>query len=148
MALDQRPEVNMRQREIFITSFDRERLDELIAVAIEFGDYNRNDLDDLAIELAQAKEVEPKSVPPTVVTMNSKVILRDLDTSEEMNYCLVFPKDADIASGAISVLAPLGTAILGYREGDVVELPVPSGKRQISIEKILYQPEAAGDFHL
>jgi len=83
-----------------------------------------------------------------VVTMNSKVILRDLDISEEMNYCLVFPKDADIASGAISVLAPVGTAILGYREGDIVEWPVPSGKRRIRIEKILYQPEAAGDFHL
>jgi len=138
----------MRPREIFITSFDRERLEELIAVAGEFGNHDRKDLDDLAVEVARAKVVEPKKVPPSVVTMNSKVILRDLDISEEMNYCLVFPKDADIASGAISVLAPVGTAILGYREGDIVEWPVPSGKRRIRIEKILYQPEAAGDFHL
>jgi len=138
----------MRKREIFITSFDRERLEELIAVATEFGDHDRKDLDDLAIELARAKVVEPKNVPPTVVTMNSKVILRDFDSSEEMNYCLVFPKDAEISSGAISVLAPVGTAILGYKEGDVVEWPVPSGKRRIRIEKILYQPEASGDYLL
>ena len=138
----------MKQREIFVTALDRERLEELIAVPGEFGDRGRHDLDDLAAELHRAQVVEPKNLPPSVVTMNSEVILRDLDTSEEMHYRLVFPRDADIASGAISVLAPVGTAILGYREGDVVEWPVPSGKRRIKIEKTLYQPEAAGDFHL
>ena len=138
----------MKPREIFITSFDKERLEELIAVAREFGDHDRHDLDSLATELARAAVVESKRVPPSVVTMNSKFILRDVDTSEEVEYRLVFPKDADIASGAISILAPVGTAVLGYREGDVVEWPVPSGKRRIRIEKILYQPEAAGDFHL
>jgi len=137
----------MKQREIFITAFDKKRLDELIAVAREFGEHARRDLDDLAAELARAKMVEPKEVPPNVVTMNSKVILHDLDTSEELTYCLVFPNEADIDSGTISVLAPVGTAILGYREGDAVEWPVPSGQRRIKIEEILYQPEAAGDFH-
>ena len=79
--------------------------------------------------------------------MNSKVVLRDVDTSAEMTYSLVFPKNADVDAGAISILAPVGTAILGYREGDVIEWPVPSGMRRIRIEEILYQPEAAGDFH-
>ena len=141
----------MKQREIFITQFDKDRLDELIEVAETFGDHSRQDLrnlQDLQEELERAKIVSPKEVPSSVVTMNSRVLLRDIDTSEEMTYTLVFPKDADIDSGSISVLAPVGTAILGYREGDVVEWPVPSGRRRISIEKILYQPEAAGDFHL
>ncbi|MBK7663185.1 MAG: nucleoside diphosphate kinase regulator [Sterolibacteriaceae bacterium] len=138
----------MSQRQIFITSFDLERLEELIAVAIEFRDHSRKDLDALEEELSQAEVVEPQKMPPDVVTMNSKAVLRDLDTSKEMVYRLVFPKDADIDSGAISVLAPVGTAILGYREGDVIEWPVPSGKRRIKVEKILYQPEAAKDFHL
>ena len=137
----------MKQRKIFITAFDKKRLDELIAVAREFGEHARDDLDDLATELARAKLVKSTKVPPNVVTMNSKVILHDLDTSEELKYCLVFPNEADIDSGAISILAPVGTAILGYREGNVVEWPVPSRKRRIRIEKILYQPEAAGDFH-
>ena len=138
----------MSQRQIFITSFDLERLEELIAVAIEFRDHSRKDLDALEEELSQAEVVEPQKMPPDVVTMNSKAVLRDLDTSKEMVYRLVFPKDADIDSGAISVLAPVGTAILGYREGDVIEWPVPSGKRRIKVEKILYQAEAAKDFHL
>ena len=137
----------MKQRQIFITAFDKKRLDELIAVAREFDEHGRDDLDDLAAELARAKVIEPKKVPANVVTMNSKVILHDLDTSEDLTYSLAFPNEADIDSGAISVLAPVGTAILGYREGNVVEWAVPSGKRRIRIEKILYQPEAAGDFN-
>jgi regulator of nucleoside diphosphate kinase len=136
----------MKQRQIFITAFDKKRLDELIAVVREFGEHARDDLDDLAAELSRATVVKSTKVPANVVTMNSKVILHDLDTSEEETYALVFPSEADASSAAISVLAPIGTAILGYREGDVVEWPVPSGIRQIRIEKILYQPEAAGDF--
>jgi len=142
------PEVSVKQRQIFITEFDKKRLEELIAVAQDFGKQSRKDLKDLVGELARAKVVPSKSVPPDVVTMNSKVVLRDVDTSEEMTYALVFPQDADIDRGSISVLAPVGTAILGYRQGDIVEWRVPAGIRRISIEKILYQPEAAGDYHL
>ncbi|HNR14783.1 MAG TPA: nucleoside diphosphate kinase regulator [Thermodesulfobacteriota bacterium] len=141
----------MKQREIYITQFDKERLEELIEVAETFGAHTSHDLqnlENLREELEQAIIVSSKKVPPKVVTLNSKVLLRDVDTNEEMNFTLVFPKDANIESGAISVLAPIGTAILGYREGHVVEWQVPSGTRRISIEKILYQPEAAGDFHL
>lgn len=138
----------MKQREIFITQFDKNRLEELIEVAETFGDHGRKDLQDLQEELDRARIVPSKKVPSTVVTMNSRVLLRDVDTSEEMTYTLVFPMEADIDSGAISVLAPVGTAILGYSEGDVVEWPVPSGRRRISIERVLYQPEAAGDYHL
>jgi regulator of nucleoside diphosphate kinase len=138
----------MTARKIFITEFDKVRLEELIAVAEEFGDHDRRDLELLAEELDQAEVLLSEAVPPDVVTMNSKVVLRDLSTSEKMTYVLVFPKDANIDAGAISVLAPVGTAILGYAKGDVVEWPVPSGMRRIRIEEVLYQPEAAGDYHL
>ena len=138
----------MSERIIYITEFDKVRLEELIAVAEEFGGHNRNDLNKLAEELDQAVVVSPRNIPPDVVTMNSKVVLRDLNSSESKTYVIVFPKDANIEAGHISVLAPVGTAILGYAKGDVVEWSVPSGKRRISIEEVLYQPEAAGDFHL
>jgi len=138
----------MTERKIYITEFDKKRLEELIAVAEEFGGHDRKDLEALAGELAQAEVVSSKDVPPDVVTMNSKVVLRDIDTSEEMTYVLVFPSDANIDAGAISILAPVGTAILGYAKGDVIEWRVPSGMRRIGIKEILYQPEAAGDFHL
>jgi regulator of nucleoside diphosphate kinase len=138
----------MNPRRIHITEFDRTRLEELIALAEQRGDQDRKDLHALAGELARAKVVPSNQVPRDVVTMNSKVVLRDTDSGEAMTYRLVFPKDADVDSGAISVMAPVGMAILGYAVGDVVEWPVPSGVRRLSIEQVLYQPEAAGDFHL
>lgn len=138
----------MASRRLYITSFDKSRLEELISVAKEFGGYDRNDLRALAAELEKAEAVSPQEVPANVVTMNSKVVLRDLDTSEEMTYTLVFPREANIDEGAMSVLAPLGTAILGYAKGDVLELESPAGVRRIRIEDIPYQPEAAGDYHL
>jgi len=141
------PEVIVSERRIVITKFDKERLEELLAVAEEFSDHGREYLHALRAELAVATVVSPEAVPQDVVTMNSKVVLRDVDTSEEMTYSLTFPKNADVDAGYISILAPVGTAILGYTEGDVIEWPVPSGMRRIRIEKILYQPEAAGDFY-
>jgi regulator of nucleoside diphosphate kinase len=138
----------MNPRRIHITEFDKTRLEELLAVAEQFGGHDRKDLNALAGELKRGKVVPSNQVAPDVVTMNSKVSLRDTDSGETMTYRLVFPKDADVDQGAISVLAPVGMAILGYAVGDVVEWPVPSGVRRLSIEKVLYQPEAAGDFHL
>lgn len=138
----------MNPRRIHITEFDKRRLEELLTVAEQFGGHDRKDLNALAGELARAKVVPSNQVPPEVVTMNSEVFLRDVDSEETMTYRLVFPKDADVDRGAISVLAPVGMAILGYAVGDVVEWQVPSGMRRLSIEKVLYQPEAAGDFHL
>ncbi|MCO6465645.1 MAG: nucleoside diphosphate kinase regulator [Bradyrhizobiaceae bacterium] len=138
----------MNKRTLHITEFDRSRLLELIAVVREYGTQGRVDLGALADELRKAETVASKEIPPNVVTMNSKVLLRDLDTDETMTFTLVFPKDANIDTGAISVLAPIGTAILGYSTGDVIEWKVPSRVRKIRIEEILYQPEAAGDYHL
>jgi len=138
----------MKPRTICITEADKKRLAELIEVAGEFGGHARKDLEALARELARAEIVASKDVRPDVVTMNSRVVLQDVNTGEEMNYVLVFPKDANVNAGAISVLAPIGTAILGYSKGDVIEWPVPAGMRRIRIEKIVYQPEASGHFHL
>lgn len=139
---------SMAERKIYLTKFDRSRLEELLEVADEFGGHRRKDLESLEEELDRAEIVPPEDIPPEVVTMNSKVVLRDVSTSERMTYTLVFPKDANIKTGAISVLAPIGTAILGYAKGDTIEWPVPSGVRRIYIEEVLYQPEASGHYHL
>lgn len=138
----------MSDRKLHITEFDRTRLKELIVVAREFGNQGRVDLSALSEELDKAHIMQSRDIAPSVVTMNSKVLLTDLDTNEEMTFTLVFPKDANIDTGAISVLAPIGTAILGYSKGDVVEWKVPSRLRRIVIKEILYQPEASGDYHL
>ncbi|MBA7534573.1 Regulator of nucleoside diphosphate kinase [subsurface metagenome] len=138
----------MNDRIIYITEFDLHRLEELLEVAGAFTYLGRSDLKDLEEEVSRAQVVDSRKVPHTVITMNSRVKLRDLDTGEEMVFTLVFPREADIDRGRLSVISPVGTAILGYTEGDTIEWKVPSGKRRIKIEKVLYQPEAAGDYHL
>jgi regulator of nucleoside diphosphate kinase len=65
-----------------------------------------------------------------------------------MTYTLVFPEQADYEVRRISVLAPIGTAMLGQREGDEFEWVVPDGPVRLRVEKVIYQPEAAGHFHL
>lgn len=138
----------MAERKLYITQIDKTRLGKVIAMADGLNERDRKSLNDLAAELERAEVVPSKEVPPNVVTMNSKVVLRDMEADEKMTYTLVFPDQADINEGRISVLAPVGTAILGYTEGDVIEWPVPSGVRLLRIEQVLYQPEAAGDYHL
>lgn len=136
----------MEQRDIYMTAFDLERLSELLQVGIVFNGKNSEYLKSLERELDRAHVVDPKAIPTDVVTMNSQVRLRDVDTGEERVYTLVFPSQAKIEEGRISVLAPIGTAMLGYRVGDTVEWQVPAGVKKVRIEAVLYQPEAAGDF--
>lgn len=83
-------------------------------------------------------------VPADLVTMNSRVVVRDLTSGQVGTYTLVFPHAADEA-GQLSVLSPMGTAILGFSCGDTIEWPGPGGRLRLRIEAIEYQPEAAGD---
>ena len=99
-------------------------------------------------ELERATVVKPNAVPATVVTMNSEVEVVDLHTGERRSLTLVFPSMAGIEAGRVSVLAPLGTALLGSRQGAQVTWQTPRGARQLRVENIVYQPEAAGRFDL
>ncbi len=134
-------------RTIFITDYDMERLRKLLTRTKDETPL-RADLKDLEAELARARLVQPQAVPVDVITMNSKVCLIDRDTSEELTYTLVFPEQANIGQGKISILAPIGTAMLGYRVGDTFDWQVPDGTVSLEVKEILYQPEAAGDYHL
>ena len=138
----------MEARTIYITEFDMQRLRALIGGAKRLDPRGNQYLESLESELSRGILVAPTEVPPDVVTMNSRVRLVDLDTNEEMVYTLVFPDDADMAKSKISVLAPIGTAMLGYRVGDTFEWQVPDGARRLQVKKVLYQPEAAGDYDL
>ena len=138
----------MKGKCINITEFDMKRLQEMLWDAAESSFRGKHHLKQLQAELDRGKLVAPHDVPPDVITMTSCVCLVDLDTGEEMTCTLVFPEDADIDQNRISVLAPIGTAMLGYSVGDTIEWPVPEGLRRIQVKEILYQPEAAGDYHL
>jgi regulator of nucleoside diphosphate kinase len=99
-------------------------------------------------ELGRREVVAPMQVAKGVITMNSRVRVCDLESNERETYTLVYPQEANIDEGFLSVLAPLGTALLGAKVGDEVEVSAPAGLRRIKVERILYQPEAAGDYHL
>lgn len=136
----------MEKRLVYITEFDADRLKALIGTA-NLSRLDKAHLRELKEELEQAEIVEPQEIPPDVVTMNSRVRLRDLDSKEDLIYSLVFPNEANIQQNKISILAPVGVALIGYRVGDVIKWPVPGGVRRLKIKEILYQPEAAGDYH-
>jgi regulator of nucleoside diphosphate kinase len=117
----------------------------LIASRLKLPTRDREHLEMLAQELDRAEIVRSRDIPADTVTMHSHVLVRDLDTGRESTYTLAFPSDADIAKGKISILAPIATALLGYREGDEIEWPTPGGRRRLNVIQVLYQPEAAGD---
>ena len=137
----------MKKRTLIISHADRERLEALIDSARMDSRVREDYLAALEAELGRARVVPAGKVPADVVTMNSVVRLRDLDSDETEENELVYPADADMARNRISVLAPIGTAVLGYRVGDVIEWPVPAGLRRLRVEEVLYQPERAGALH-
>jgi regulator of nucleoside diphosphate kinase len=138
----------VRERKIFITDLDRDRLERLLLGARVWSNRDREHLQALEEELDKAQTVASRDIPADVVTMRSQVRVKDMTSGKEMDLTVVFPSEADSEQGRISVLAPVGTALLGYRVGDTVEWRVPGGLKRLKIERILYQPEAAGDYHL
>lgn len=138
----------MRQKNIIISSTDRDQLLKLINSARLDRRISVQTLSDLEGELVRASIAAPHELPQDVVSMNSTVWFRDLDSGEVESYTLVVPRDADVDRLRISVLAPIGTALLGFRVGDQVEWPVPKGKRRLEITKVSqtrmsYQSELA-----
>jgi regulator of nucleoside diphosphate kinase len=138
----------MADTQLYLTRADYQRLNDVLRASLLDRREDLGDLTRLQEEIKRAKVVEQTEIPSDVITMNSRVSLRDLDSGEHMQVSLVYPSAADAAAKKISILAPIGTAILGYRTGDTVEWEVPAGVRRLKIEDVLYQPEASGDFSL
>jgi regulator of nucleoside diphosphate kinase len=126
--------------DIYITEVDKARLRSLLDVRTAVGHF------ELEHEIERAIVVDSRQVAEDVVTMNSKALLQVDD--EEVEVALVYPEDADDRAGKLSVCSDIGTAILGYKEGDAFNWRMSNRTRHIRIGKVLYQPEAAGDFHL
>jgi regulator of nucleoside diphosphate kinase len=138
-----------KQSTIYISQTDRERLGNLIEQVRSQGDRsNLAYVKHLEDELEFAEVVTPDNVPDDVVTMRSKVKLKDLDTKQESVYSIVFPTEANLDEGKVSVLAPLATALMGHRRGATVEFEAPGRVRRLKIVEILYQPESSGDYDL
>jgi len=141
-----REENILMSRKIYITETDKHKLLKIIDKTKYDQPKNKEILNELEKEINRAVVIAPDQLPGDVISMNSKVLLAFGDEEEE--YTLVYPEDADISQNRISVLSPIGTAILGYSEGSVIEWKVPDGIVKITVKKILFQPEASGRYDL
>lgn len=132
---------------ITVTEEDLTRLQECLASSYD-------GLEDAAVEtlyeeLGRARVISASETPPTLVTMNSRVVFENVSTSRKREITLAFPHDADATRGHISVFSPLGSALLGLSVGQEIDWTLPNGRpARFRIDEILYQPEAAGDNHL
>jgi regulator of nucleoside diphosphate kinase len=121
---------------IYITDRDARRLRSLIEAKSSLKGAEPENLKRLETELNRAQIIAQSEVPPGLITMNSTVELEDLSDGEVSTFTLVYPEDADVDQGRISVLAPLGTALLGFMVGDQVEWPVPSGTIHVRVRRL------------
>jgi regulator of nucleoside diphosphate kinase len=134
-------------KKIYLTKSDHEKLKGLIN-KIPFNSFLTAQVKDLREELNRAVVVESADIPEDIVTMNSRIDIENLDSDKITTLQLVYPDDANIDEQKISIFSPIGTAIIGYRVGDIIDWPVPSGMKKFKIKTIHYQPEASGSYDL
>jgi regulator of nucleoside diphosphate kinase len=128
-----------RNKRIIVTARDVERLRAILA-ARGGSALDREHLLDLRDELERARIVPEEDIPADVVTLQSQVRVRDRENGVANDYTIVSPAQANVGMGHISVVAPLGTALLGYREGDKIEWQMPGGVRRFQIERVRQPP--------
>ncbi len=126
---------------IILTESDYERL-------IELAGFTTAEADILRQNLSVARKIPKDKIGNAYVTMNSRVLLKELKSGRNMEISLTYPRDAQPSERKVSVLSPIGLALLGRKERDVVSWRIPTGVGKFEIVKVTYQPEAAGDFAL
>lgn len=133
----------MNEDVILITEKDLLRIKNILSFQ------KSDDFENLELELDRAKIISDNQVPPDLVTMNSKVRFLNVQDNKEMIVTIVYPSEANFAEGKISVLASLGSALIGLREGQEINWMFPDGKtKTLRILEVMYQPEANGHWHL
>jgi regulator of nucleoside diphosphate kinase len=136
----------MYEKDILITDADHRRLRSLVDWMRASG--RGTHVGALATRIRRAVIVSPKEIPRNVVTLNSRVYLKDLDSRKRLEYTLSDPFDITTFGDRLSVAGPAGIALLGKRVGQIVRWALGPRERRFRIEQVAYQPEAAGDFHL
>ena len=138
---------NQNRPPLLLSRLDAERIEALIEQP-QYRSLNTSALQD---ELARAEIAEPAQMPADIITMNSTARVRLEEAGQadhERELTLVYPRDADGSSEKVSILAPIGSALLGLRVGDVIDWPMPGGRSaRLHVLAIRYQPEAAGELH-
>lgn len=127
-------------------SHDIERIRGFLELATAKKGEKFRSLVQLKNDLAYSDVVAPTEMPHDVVTMNTEIRIEFTASGETKEVILVFPEEADFSKSKISLLAPLGAALLGCKRGETAVYTAPGGNVEVKIQEILYQPEANGDF--
>ena len=135
------------ERALYLTDDDYERLELLLDNMNCVPQNRRKDLSRLEEDLSNCHIVAPEDMPAKIVTLHSTVRCLDIESNAEHLVELVFPSNADLSKGRLSIIMPFGSAILGRAEGDTVSWEVFDRKMTICIEEVLHQPEGADDCH-
>ena len=134
-------------KRMFVTTNDYQRIIGMIEIAAM-----RTKLPDtverLLTNLKDARILPQENISGDIITMNSRARLTELSSGKEIEITVTYPQEADNISKKISVFSSIGIALLGSKVGDTISWKVPSGIGQFRVDKITYQPEAVGHFHL
>lgn len=136
----------MKTKDLYITQHDHKRLKKILNDFPEESNSQDFSVQELTNEMNRAHVVSPKEIPENVITMNSRVLLREVESGKDMKLWLVFPDKIDAVKNPVSILSSLGTAMIGYKTGDVFTWESPDGTKQMEVLDILYQPERVGNF--
>lgn len=132
----------MQTPTIQITEADLKKLNTLLNDPTQCRPEEKSCREALARELQRAKVLPSEEISPDVITLHSRAKLTDLASNEELELTIVMPEEADASSGRISILAPLGTAMLGYSKGDTFTWTMPGGESRFRVDEVVFQPEA------
>lgn len=132
----------IKQPELIMSELDVLRIEKLIEKTPGLS----KQVAHLESELARAKLVKPQEVPADIVTMNSRVRFRITESGKEFEKTLVYPADLAKTEDAISIFAPIGSALIGVRVGETIEWPMQTGAAHVEVVEIVYQPEREGDY--
>ena len=123
-------------QKLVVLKDDYEFLKASLPVYKNTGAFHKESIESLEGELKKAKVVERDQFPDDVVRIDSMVMIMDISSGKEMELRLVLPKDEDPKKKNISVMAPVGTALIGFRKGDVVKWKVPAGEKKFRIKDV------------
>lgn len=139
--------INPMEKQMVVTISDYQRLLGLM----EFSSLKSKDpeiADRLIRGLKNAKMLLQENIPPAIVTMNSRVRLVELSCGGETEFTISYPHDSNGEEGRISIISPAGVALFGSQEGEIVSWRIPTGVAEFKVKKVIYQPEAAGEYYL
>ncbi len=137
---------NITAPNIIISELDVDRLERLLE---QVSSKDLPGIEALETEIGRAQILSPQEMPKNVVTMNSEVKFKVSGSTETFDLTLVYPKDLDSSGKKISILAPVGSAMIGLKEGDSIEWPKPGGGvMNVTIDEVVYQPERDGKYHI